>query len=221
MKLILLGDSTMHQNDLTTYPQQGWGEALSVFFDCEIQNYAMNGCSTKSFIDKGYAQQAIDAASFGDWAIIQFGHNDEKDDPLRHTDPFGSYQKNLNSFVDQFRRKGVNVIFCTSIYRRCFVDGVLDETTHGLYPQAMKELAERLGVCCIDLCQLTKDKFTELGEKFTTSYFMNFGPNIYPNYPEGKSDNTHLRWEGAYMVCKMFVDELRRLDSPLADKIKN
>lgn len=210
----------MHQNDASTYPQTGWGEALGNFFDCEIQNYAMNGCSTKSFIDLGYAQKAIDASSRGDWAIIQFGHNDEKDDPLRHTDPFTTYQKNLSYFVDNFRRKGVNVIFCTSIYRRCFKDGVLEENNHGDYPRAMIELANKLNIDCVDLCTLTKNKFTSFGEKFTTSYFMIFGPNIYPNYPEGKLDNTHLRWEGAYLVASMFASELKKIDSRLSDKLR-
>lgn len=211
----------MHQNDASTYPQTGWGEALGMFFDCEILNFAMNGCSTKSFIDLGYAQKAIDASSCGDWAIIQFGHNDEKDDPLRHTDPYTTYQKNLSYFLDQFRRKGVNVIFCTSIYRRIFKDGKLVDNNHGEYPNAMMDLASKLGVEYIDLCTLTKKKFEELGEKFTTSYFMIFGPNIYPNYPEGKLDNTHLRFEGAYLIASMFASELRRINSPLADKLKN
>lgn len=210
----------MHQNDASTYPQQGWGEALGMFFDCEILNFAMNGCSTKSFIDLGYAKKAIDSSSRGDWVIIQFGHNDEKDDPLRHTDPYTTYQKNLSYLLDQFRRRGVNVIFCTSISRRIF-NGDKIEDTHGDYPNAMIDLASRLGVECIDLCSLTKKKFEEFGEKFTTSYFMIFGPNDYPNYPEGKFDNTHLRWEGAYLIASMFVNELKRIDSPLRDKLKS
>ena len=32
----------MHQNDASTYPQTGWGEALGNFFDCEIQKFCFS-----------------------------------------------------------------------------------------------------------------------------------------------------------------------------------
>ena len=45
----------------------------------------------------------------------------------------------------------------------------------------------------------------ELGE-----YFMNFKSGEYPNYPDGKEDNTHLREKGARMVLELLINEMRK-----------
>ena len=45
---------------------------------------ALNGRSSKSFVDEGAWKKAL--ALHGDYYLIQFGHNDQKDDAARHTD---------------------------------------------------------------------------------------------------------------------------------------
>ena len=52
----LMGDSTMAEKDLSKgNPERGWGMMFQNFLDDEIKvvNYAQNGRSTKSFIDRG------------------------------------------------------------------------------------------------------------------------------------------------------------------------
>ena len=40
---------------------------------------------------------------------------------------------------------------------------------------------------------------------------MNFDAGLYPNFPEGREDNTHLRPEGAFLYASIIVDELKNI----------
>ena len=99
----LMGDSTMAEKDLSNgNPERGWGMMFQNFLDGDmlVRNYAQNGRSTKSFIDRGLWDQVKENLKPGDWVFIQFGHNDAKqDDPERYAAPFGAYQENLRTFV--------------------------------------------------------------------------------------------------------------------------
>ena len=50
-RIIWAGDSTVKQNDITTYPQTGIGQGFELYIKKEVQlmNLAENGRSTKSF----------------------------------------------------------------------------------------------------------------------------------------------------------------------------
>ncbi|MDY3850141.1 MAG: hypothetical protein SOZ46_04915, partial [Bullifex sp.] len=52
------------------------------------------------------------------------------------------------------------------------------------------------------------------GEEKSLRFFMNFGPGLYPNYPEGREDNTHLRPEGAAMVASLIAEGCREKKLP-------
>ena len=45
----------------------------------------------------------------------------------------------------------------------------------------------------------------KLGDTKSKKYFMNFDSNIYPNYKEGKEDNTHLRYDSAKVICEFII----------------
>ena len=81
----LMGDSTMAEKDLSDGKlERGWGMMFPNFVDdtFRVINYAQNGRSTKSFIDKGLWDMVQYALQPGDYVFIQFGHNDAKaDDP--------------------------------------------------------------------------------------------------------------------------------------------
>ena len=212
-KIYLLGDSTCQTNNEDTYPQTGWGQLLNLFINenYEVVNLAKNGRSTKSFIDEGLFDTCKNNLKENDIVIIQFGHNDEKDDVLRHTDPYSTYQENLSYFIDTARENKAIPILISSIYRRSFDEnGKLKLNSHGEYPTAMKDLANKKNVLFIDMCQITFDWLTSLGDENSKQYFMNFGPNIYNNYLDGKEDNTHLRYEGALLICQMIVDQFSK-----------
>ena len=50
----LIGDSTMSIKQTTAYPETGWGMPFVYFFDTSVtvDNRAMNGRSTKTFISE-------------------------------------------------------------------------------------------------------------------------------------------------------------------------
>ena len=157
----LCGDSTMAEKDLSKgNPERGWGMMFQNFLDegATVVNYAQNGRSTKSFIDRGLWDKVYNAIRPGDYVFIEFGHNDSKeDDPERYAAPWGAYQDNLRRFIDETREKGGTPVLLTPVARRWFEDGKLDRECHGDYPAAMKAVAEEKGVILIDMTTPTLD----------------------------------------------------------------
>ena len=45
-----------------------------------VDNHALNGRSSKSFVDEGHWAKVTKLIKKGDYVLIQFGHNDEKAD---------------------------------------------------------------------------------------------------------------------------------------------
>ena len=163
-------------------------------------------------IARGLFQAVVDDASAGDIALIQFGHNDSKiADPMRYSAPWREYIANLVYMAEKLKAEGVSVIFLTSIARRHFEDGLIVDT-HGDYPAAMKAAANQAGCPCVDLATETMIQLQKEGDEGSKRYFMNFGPGLYPNYPDGKVDDTHLRPEGAEWIASLAYRELKRLE---------
>src|SRR5687768_12356864 len=75
----LIGDSTIADKRPGAFPETGWGTPFKTFFDSSVvvDNRAMNGRSTRSFISENRWQPIVDALKEGDYVFIQFGHNDE------------------------------------------------------------------------------------------------------------------------------------------------
>lgn len=224
MKLVFLGDSTMQNNDANTYPQVGWVQALPLFIldDIKIVNFAKNGCSTKSFIDLGLFRKALLTIDSGDYCFIQFGHNDAKEDnPLRYTEPNTTYKENLRFFIRQIKELGATPILLTSIYRRKFDEnGNIKPNVHLGYPQAMIEVGEETDTFVIDMCSLTKDYLQSLGDEASKRLFMNFPAGQYENHPLGLTDDSHLRFDGAYVIAKIFIKEILKRNHYLRDIVK-
>lgn len=77
-----IGDSTMATKKLDGgNPERGWGHVLPGFFtdDVIIDNHAVNGRSTKTFLSEGRWDVVMDSLKAGDYVFIQFGHNDASD----------------------------------------------------------------------------------------------------------------------------------------------
>ncbi len=121
--IFMIGDSTMANKELAgDNPERGWGQMLPGFLSegIKVENHAVNGRSSKSFIDEGRWDIVVSRIKKGDYVFIQFGHNDEKDDPKRHTDPGLSFDANLVRFVNETRAKGGIPVLFNSIVRRNF-----------------------------------------------------------------------------------------------------
>ena len=104
--IFMIGDSTMANKKIDGgNPERGWGMVLPGFFseDIRIDNHDANGRSAKSFISEGRWEKVISKVKKGDYVFIQFGHNDEKADSTRHTDPGSTFDENLRRYVNETR----------------------------------------------------------------------------------------------------------------------
>lgn len=216
MKLICLGDSTMQYNDASTYPQVGWPQALYRYLNDGVLllNFAKNGRSTRTFLEYGHFDEAMKHIDERSVVLIEFGHNDgHTQDPERFTRPDYEYRDNLIYMIGKIREKGGMPVLLTPIFRRHFLpDGRLDDACHAGYHEAMRKVAEDTDTPVIDMTLLTKDLLYKLGEEKSKELFMNFPAGVYPNYPEGLNDNTHLRMKGARMIAKIFVKEAVKME---------
>ena len=101
--IFVIGDSTAAEKQwYKTSPERGWGMVLQGCFGDQIivDNHAVNGRSSKSFLDEGRWQKILDKMQPGDYVLIQFGHNDEKHFPDRYTEPGGTFDAHLAKYVN-------------------------------------------------------------------------------------------------------------------------
>lgn len=236
--IFTIGDSTMANKKLEGgNPERGWGQMLSRYFtdDITIDNHAVNGRSSKSFINEGRWDAVLSKIQKGDYVFIQFGHNDEKDDPNRHTDPGTTFDANLKKFVEDTRAKGGIPVLFNSIVRRNFgkADGnavanaikqddirngidpkapkdSIEEgetliDTHGAYLISPKNVAKELNVTFIDLNSLTHKLVEGMGPQKSKELYLWVEPKTVPALPNGREDNTHLNVHGASVIAEMAV----------------
>lgn len=222
--LHLAGDSTMADKPVDPpNPEHGWGQLLPRFFrdPAMVVNHAVNGRSTRSFLDEGRWQQIVDALQPGDWVIIQFGHNDEKsEDPKRYAAPHGAFQDNLRRFVRDVRAKGANPVLATPVVRRAWDDVGHLRDTHGEYPEAVRAVADEEKVPLLELNALTTALVSGHGVEGSKKLFLWIPASAYQRKPEGWQDNTHFSAYGAERVAALAVQEMLRLQLPLAQWLR-
>lgn len=208
ISLHYIGDSTVARNNIHSYPQTGMSQGLQLYLKESVRliSYAKNGRSTKSFLDEGRFQPVQAAMRPGDFLLIQFGHNDEKPDEARHTDPDTSFKANLRLFITAARDAGAFPVLITPIARRLFDEnGTFRPGSHGAYPQAVCEVGESEKIPVIDLTSLTEQFLARLGDEPSKPLFM---------WPK---DNTHLKPEGAVKMAGFLADGLQDLGAPYSD----
>jgi lysophospholipase L1-like esterase len=215
----MIGDSTMSKKEAKAYPETGWGMELGSFFDpsVTIENRALNGRSTKSFINENHWQPVLENIKVGDYVFIEFGHNDEKIDKPAVGTSIDVFKINLIKFVLETREKGGIPILLTPITRRSFKNGELADT-HGLYPAATISVADSLKVPLIDMLSKSKKLVRDLGDEASKSLY-NYVDSGSVNYPTGKMDNTHLSPTGAKKIAALAVDGIVELKLELSKRL--
>lgn len=224
IKVFIAGDSTAASKLPEKRPETGWGEMIPQFFSekVEFENHAVNGRSSKSFIDEDRLEKILDAIDEGDFLFIQFGHNDEKEDVERRTEPFTTYKRYLSEYIDGARNKNANPVLLTSVMRRSFTEKGDINDTHGDYLTAMRELAQEKDVPLIDIARESKKLFEELGPEKTKDIFLWCEPGECENYPEGIKDNTHFSNSGAKVVAELVYKGIISMDvKPLSELVEN
>jgi len=234
--IFVIGDSTAANKDTTRGKQErGWAMVLQEYFDQKVitvDNHAVNGRSSKSFIDEGRWDKVLQKMKPGDYVIIQFGHNDEKPKADRHTDPGSTFDYNLAKFVRETREHGGIPVLMNAVVRRNFFvkapendddeklrtqtfqdgvkmvegDSLID--THGLYRVAPRDVARRMNCHFVDANQITHDLEQGLGREASKKLHMWFLPGTEPSEPKGKQDNTHYNIYGAHQVARLLADAL-------------
>lgn len=244
--VFMIGDSTMANKSITGgKPERGWGHVLGGFFteDIIVDNHAVNGRSSKSFIDEGRWDKVLSRIKPGDYVVIQFGHNDEKPNPDRHTDPGTTFDANLSRFVNEARERGANPILMNAIVRRNFIapkDPTVSEDarpdaskskekvegdtlydTHGTYLDSPRNVAKKLNVPFVDANKITHELVQGLGREESKKLFMWVEPNTVPAVPKGSVDNTHLNVYGARVVAGLLVDAMAEAVPALAPYVRH
>jgi len=223
--LYTIGDSTMaNKPDPDENPEKGWAQMLPEFIkpELEVKNYAVNGRSTKSFIDEGRWKVVYDQLQKGDYVFIQFGHNDQKiKDSTRFTNPYTQYRYNLEFFVKEIRAKGAIPVLFSSMVRRNFNEyGVLVDT-HGDYPLIVRMVAKDLEVPFVDLQGLTERLEIGYGPEKSKSLHLHFEPGENPYEPNGRHDDIHLSKKGARIIAVLALKDIAQKGLELKKHIKS
>ena len=186
VKIFMIGDSTMANKDISGGGlERGWGMMLKNFFtdDVIIDNHAKNGRSSKSFISEGLWRKVCEQIKPGDYVFIQFGHNDEKQDTARHTEPGTTFDANLRMFVNDTKMRGGIPVLFNSVVRRTFtasktavedddkrdnssaslIEGDTLVDTHGAYLISPRKVANETETVFIDANKITHDLEQGLG----------------------------------------------------------
>jgi len=220
--LYLVGDSTVSSfHDSYYFPRYGYGTQLYRYFEgLNIINLALPGRSSKSFIKETnyiFLEQNIKE---GDFLIISFGHNDEKQDKLRYTNPVlsledtTSFKYYLYSFYIKLAidHKAIPILVTPIVRRNPFgiytgsfihcIEGTADYPG-GDYSESIRSLGELLKTTVIDLTQRTKDLYEKLDNVTTLKY------HAWKTEDPESVDNTHLNVFGASVVAYLFSQEIK------------
>jgi lysophospholipase L1-like esterase len=211
--IYLAGDSTMVDQD--TEPWASWGQMLPRFFlpGIAIANHAESGEASNSFLGEQRFAKIISVIKPGDYFIVQFGHNDQK-----NKDFLPQYHTIMTQFVTDVRAKGATPIIVTSMNRNSFDDSGHIKDTFAGYIQAAREVATATNTTLIDLNEISKTIFEALGPgpNGTEHAFMFFDANTFPGQTIAIHDSTHFNSYGAYELARAIVQATRDQKLPFA-----
>lgn len=208
-KLFIAGDSTAQTYDTAKTLQRGWGQLIQTYLspDIVVDNRAIGGRSTKTFIYEGRWQKIVDNIAQGDIVAIQFGHNDASTRPERHAS-YEEYRHNLQTMVADVRNKGAQPVLLTSVVMRTFKEGNLIDDRLKAYPAITRQVARELNVKLIDVNVMMRDTVLLLGNEASKELYMWIEAGTDSTYKDGKQDDTHLKQNGANAVARFIANQL-------------
>jgi lysophospholipase L1-like esterase len=173
IKIWLIGDSTMSVKEVKAYPETGWGMPFVYFWDSTVtvDNRAMNGRSTRTFMEEKRWDPVVSEMQEGDYVFIQFGHNDEVPTKKSYVTE-KDFKNNLVKYITDTRNKKANPVLITPVARRKFDSTGHIQETHAVYAQIVRDVAKENNVSLIDLSEKSKALFQQLGPE-TSKYLLN------------------------------------------------
>ena len=214
----LAGDSTV--TDQKDEPWATWGMMIPAFFDrgTAVANHAESGLALSSFVAHRRLEKILSTMKAGDFVLIQFGHNDQKETgPDAGADK--GYSKRLASFIDEVKAKGAHPVVVTPVERRRFRDGKPYGTLQD-YATAAKKVAAEKGVPVIDLNAMSLKFYEALGEEGSKNAFVHYPANTFPNQPQALKDDTHNNPYGGFELAKCVVQGIREHVPELAKRLR-
>jgi lysophospholipase L1-like esterase len=221
-RVFIASDSTAQDYAPERYPQSGWGTMLRCAFGPEIQveNRAIGGRSTRSFINEGRLDEIAADIRAGDTLLIQFGHNDaNKAKPERYA-TVEEYRGFLHRYIETATRAGAQPVLMTPVTRRNFVNGAI-RPSFADYSDAVRAVAKETGTPLIDLDTLSGRWVEAAGIEGSKRYFLHYsGSEGAPGYPAGIDDDTHFSELGARGIANIVADALAGLRLPISAHVK-
>lgn len=217
--LWLCGNSTVVDQDFE--PWASWGQMITRWFTdgIAVGNYAESGETASTFIAAGRLKKSLQHMKEGDYIVMEFGHNDQKQ-KFAGAGAYYNFATCLKQFVDEARAKGATPIFATPTQRRMFDKQGKIMETHANYPDAMRWVARDLGVQVIELHDMTRTFFETLGVEDSKRSLVHYPAGTFPGQAKAFEDNTHFNPYGAYEISKMVVEGMKQLRLPLIQYLR-
>lgn len=216
-RIFIASDSTAQDYKADRYPQSGWGTMLRCAVPgVTIENRAIGGRSTNSFIREGRLDGIAKDLRKGDTLLIQFGHNDASiDKPERYT-TVDQYTANLHRFLAVAKAAGAKAVILTPVARRDFKDGV-EQPSFPAYADAARAVAKATHTPLIDLGKTSRAMVQAAGPDAAKGYYLHYdGAAGAPGYPKGVADDTHFNELGARRVADLVATGLKATRLPIA-----
>lgn len=201
--VLLVGDEVSAEmtqaEDVTEVAPIGLGQVLPEFLPegTIFENHAIEGATTKSFMDDRQWSDVIDHAARKNILLINFGHHEYDEEDYRHYSTFENFENNLMQMVKEAKKKGLTVVLVTPT-AKCFFKHGEFHARHGAYAEGVRRVAKRNNIPMIDLEELTTEWIKGLGEEEAKKYFA-------------ADDVVRLNETGAKAVAKMLIDKAREL----------
>lgn len=220
--IFMLGDSTVRNGwGDGAGGEWGWGDFVGDYLNAEgynLVNRAIGGFSSRTFVTGGHWQRTLNMARPGDYAVIQFGHNDSAalndEERARGTiKGIGEAEQNIDNrltgepetvhtygwylrkMIGEAYARGVTPILATPVPRKIWDDsGAKIAPPDNSYPQWARQIAAESGVPLIDLHELIAEHYDELGPKKVEDFFAD--------------DHTHTSRAGARLNAQIVAKAL-------------
>ena len=212
VRIVLVGDSTVNA-------EGGWGKGFCALMTPNVTciNDALNGRSSKSFIDEGAWKKAL--ADHGDYYLIQFGHNDMKGKgPERETDPETTYAANIRRYIRDARAIGAVPVVVTSLSRRNYKDGVLVQDLKD-YSAAARRVGKEENVTVIDLNAMSTNLLEGMTQEQADQFDATGHQDQRADNKKSPIDRTHLNPKGQALFGRMVADALIHAHVELAPDV--
>jgi len=210
--VFIIGDSTVC--DQSREPFNSWGQMLPSFFkpDIAVANHGESGETYRASIERRRLDKMLSLMKPGDYLLMQFGHNDQKQIAAGTGGPFTTYKAEIKVHVDAVRAHGGIPVIISPMERRNYnADGSFKPTLAD-YAEASRQAAKELNVAFIDLNAKSMLFYKALGRDKAPLAFAGHGTT---------RDATHHDNYGSYELAKIIIQGIKDDNLPLASHIKD